>query len=78
MSRYLVADFQFHDKHLKAGPQGGQAAARALLKAVAELETSEVANSPHSVTVQIFISKANLGNSLIKVCIDLRCSQGSS
>lgn len=58
-----LADDQFHEKYMKGGLQGGQAAARALIKAVTEPDSEEKPN----VMVHIFFNRSSLGNGLIRV-----------
>lgn len=70
--RRALADIQFHDKHLKAGPQGGQAAAQALCSAVLEADGLHGDEPAPVVAVYVFLNKSGIGNSLIKVSLPCR------
>ena len=62
------ADEKFHESFLRAGPQGGQAAAQALLDAIRSMkEDYSTLTAEVHIVVHVFLNKVDLGNSLIKV-----------
>jgi hypothetical protein len=69
------ADKKFHESFLRAGPQGGQAAAQALLDAIRSMkEDYSTLTAEVPVVVHVFLNKVDLGNSLIKVSCQPRVS----
>jgi hypothetical protein len=71
------ADKKFHESFLRAGPQGGQAAAQALLDAIRSMkEDYSTLTAEVPIVVHVFLNKVDLGNSLIKVSYRIQMSRG--
>ena len=64
---------KFHESFLRAGPQGGQAAAQALLDAIRSMkEDFSTLTAELPIVLHVFLNKVDLGNSLIKVRFQIR------
>ena len=62
------ADEKFHESFLRAGRQGGQAAAQALLNDIRSTkEDYSTLTAEIPIVVHVFLNKVELGNNLIKV-----------